>query len=1162
MTNPNVTTATTNTAIKHDSKQQQQSQSQPQNTAPGSSTVKSKNTTSTTTPNQTTTDGPARNNYYRDHNSYNQRGSGNRNSHGQYNGYRQYQQRGVRHNSVPNIPPVGGIPVSAAGVATASPYDSRYGNNAVGTGGNQYFNPATGAPINPGVNMNMNMNMGMGMNIGMSPNMNVYRGTRYQMNQIGPGQNAGGGNTGSGTVTGGGNTGAVNSGAAPGPAAMGWGNVYLGPVFYTPAIGMSPGISTLQPQLAGPVNQFPRAPNEYMYGKGQGQNHSQTSFKQQTQGRGQTPSMTTTTTKRKIEITTKSGELLDLKELHKQKQTSATTSSGSGSATSASLTAGKSESPNLTTGGSTSTGEPGSGAGAGAGSASALKPGSGSVSDNTGTESQNKESDAERVKKQFLEQVRLRKLAMDAKKAPEKPVEVEQPKEGETKETSLPSKQEEEQKVDEVGTVVEPEKPEEEEKEERTVLPKEEEEAVVEGPKKEAVETDVEIQAVTAGEETALESAEPSGKTTLTVDTTPRRPSVAFVETPVMVKDSKNVGEKREENTSKEGEEEEEEAKEKGEPEPKPQIEPITEEVSDSQAPATTANEKSPGTGLTMSELLNRIALAAPIEDIFAFKYPDSVEPPDSKYRKEHIKYVYGPVFLLQFKDKVKATADEEWIAAAKSKIVIPPSMARNASNRSMRPRDSSKFGSIMRNPSVRNLDGPSKSRTSSKRQSRRYDDLRSNRSASTYISRAERENRTLREETQMKKPEPAPEPEVAPLVPSANRWVPKFKQKKAEKKLAPDGVTELLDKEDVHRKMKSLLNKLTLEKFDPISTDIIQVANQSKWESDGATLKIVIEEIFMKATDEPYWSSMYAQLCGKVVKELDPSVEDQESPGKIGPKLVLHYLVVRCHTEFQKGWTDKLPTNPDGSPLEPEMMSDEYYEAAKAKRRGLGLVRFIGFLYRLKLLTGKMMFECFRRLMKDLTDKPSEEVLESVCELLGTVGEQFEDDSYTSGDKHLEGSFLLDSLFEILKGIVDEGKISNRIKFKIMDIEEQRENKWDNGKKHLGPKTIQQIHEEDERARQQKLQSRPPPRRGQSSYGGTSNNTYSYQRPNYNNNANSNNYNNRNYRRDSTRDSFVQVNAGTNRFSQRNTVQKEEPVSRPVTTNRFDALMSVDEDE
>ena len=42
--------------------------------------------------------------------------------------------------------------------------------------------------------------------------------------------------------------------------------------------------------------------------------------------------------------------------------------------------------------------------------------------------------------------VRLRKLAMDAKKAPEKPVEAERPKESETREISLPSKQEEERR--------------------------------------------------------------------------------------------------------------------------------------------------------------------------------------------------------------------------------------------------------------------------------------------------------------------------------------------------------------------------------------------------------------------------------------------------------------------------------------------------------------------------------------------------------------------------------------------------------------------------------------------------------------------------------------------------------------------------------------------
>ena len=85
---------------------------------------------------------------------------------------------------------------------------------------------------------------------------------------------------------------------------------------------------------------------------------------------------------------------------------------------------------------------------------------------------------------------------------------------------------------------------------------------------------------------------------------------------------------------------------------------------------------------------------------------------------------------------------------------------------------------------------------------------------------------------------------------------------------------------------MKSLLNKLTLEMFDPISADILKIANQSKWETQGETLKVVIEEVFHKACDEPHWSSMYAQLCGKLVKDLDPEIKDEENEGKTGPKL------------------------------------------------------------------------------------------------------------------------------------------------------------------------------------------------------------------------------------------------------------------------------------
>lgn len=557
----------------------------------------------------------------------------------------------------------------------------------------------------------------------------------------------------------------------------------------------------------------------------------------------------------------------------------------------------------------------------------------------------------------------------------------------------------------------------------------------------------------------------------------------------------------------------------------------------------TETEKKSEDDGLmTMTNLLEMLQKAKPIEDIFTFKYPDGIENSDLKYKKNTVKYTYGPAFLAQFQERVNIKPDEQWIKDFGSKIVIPPGMGRNGGGRS---RDNSgRFGpgsrsnsnaDFRRSNSVRNMD----SRNNSKRRSKR--DNKGNRSG--YVSRRDRE----RDGDDRQKADDKPKEEVAPLVPSANRWIPKSKQQKTEKKLAPDGETELLSAEEAEKKTKSLLNKLTLEKFDAISTKVLAIANQSQWEENGETLQIVIEQVFRKACDEPHWSSMYAQLCGKLVKELNTEIKDNTNENKVGPKLILHYLVVRCHTEFDKGWADKLPTNEDGTPLAPEMMSDEYYLIAAAKRRGLGLVRFIGHLYCLNLLTGKMMFECFRRLMKDMNDNPTEETLESVIELLNTVGAQFENDKFTAGNVSLDGSALLDSLFSLIENIVEEGKISNRIKFKLLDIKELREtNNWNNANKDEGPKTISQIHEEEERKRQEKAASAA--------------NSRANSRRNQSNRMPS--------RRDAppprSRDDFITTRSSSTRHSQRAPVQQQKEELKPTmsATNMFSALMDNDDDE
>lgn len=60
-----------------------------------------------------------------------------------------------------------------------------------------------------------------------------------------------------------------------------------------------------------------------------------------------------------------------------------------------------------------------------------------------------------------------------------------------------------------------------------------------------------------------------------------------------------------------------------------------------------------------------------------------------------------------------------------------------------------------------------------------------------------------------------------------------------------------------------------------------------------------------------------------------------------------------------------------------------------KLRRRAVGTVRFIGELYKIDMLTGKIMRSCMNLLLD--VDVISEETLECLCKLLTTVGEKME---------------------------------------------------------------------------------------------------------------------------------------------------------------------------
>jgi len=79
---------------------------------------------------------------------------------------------------------------------------------------------------------------------------------------------------------------------------------------------------------------------------------------------------------------------------------------------------------------------------------------------------------------------------------------------------------------------------------------------------------------------------------------------------------------------------------------------------------------------------------------------------------------------------------------------------------------------------------------------------------------------------------------------------------------------------------------------------------------------------------------------------------------------------------------------NTDGEDGEPVLYSDEYYAAQKAKRQGLGLIKFIGELFKLQILTERIMHECIKKLLGNV-ENPEEEEIESYSRLSAKASTQ-----------------------------------------------------------------------------------------------------------------------------------------------------------------------------
>ncbi|KAI1393781.1 uncharacterized protein F4822DRAFT_424243 [Hypoxylon trugodes] len=302
----------------------------------------------------------------------------------------------------------------------------------------------------------------------------------------------------------------------------------------------------------------------------------------------------------------------------------------------------------------------------------------------------------------------------------------------------------------------------------------------------------------------------------------------------------------------------------------------------------------------------------------------------------------------------------------------------------------------------------------------------------------------------------------------SSSGWKPSSIGKGPAAAAAGPNAAGLLDPSMVQRKVKAALNKMTPENFDRISDQILQIAAQSKDESDGRTLRQVIQLTFEKATDEAHWASMYAKFCKRMLEMMSPEIKDENIKDKNGQvvsggALFRKYLLNRCQEEFERGWQIQLPEPKEGEDkkaLEAAMLSDEYYIAAAAKRRGLGLVQFIGELYKLGMLTERIMHECVRKLV-DYSGIPDEAEIESLSKLLRTIGANL--------DAAEKGRAMMNAYFGRIQDMVNLPDLPSRLKFMLMDIIDLRRANWVSKEANKGPKTLEEVRAEAEAQAAQK---------------------------------------------------------------------------------------------
>jgi translation initiation factor 4G len=228
---------------------------------------------------------------------------------------------------------------------------------------------------------------------------------------------------------------------------------------------------------------------------------------------------------------------------------------------------------------------------------------------------------------------------------------------------------------------------------------------------------------------------------------------------------------------------------------------------------------------------------------------------------------------------------------------------------------------------------------------------------------------------------------------------------------------------ESFQRNIQSLMNKISPENFQSISEKLaITIKSAMDTLPDpGKFLMSVVEVIFEKAVRESRYAASYSQLCVELSQNLP------QKNGVSFKQLLLH----KCQLEFES--SPQLETTPSlSSSLDPEEIKNRLTE------RNNGVPQFIGALFLHGLISEKIIHYCLRTLLStDETD------LLKFAALMTLIGKTID---------LPKAKILMDAYFAKMESLTKNKAISTRVRFKLTDVVDLRNNHWQSKRLQIPP--------------------------------------------------------------------------------------------------------------